>query len=237
MRDLLIPALDAFHLSPNEGQLAAFERYATLLIAWNSHTNLTSVSSPEGIALRHFADSLTLLHALPAGSPGLRLIDVGSGAGFPGLPLAIMRPDLQVTVLEATGKKVRFLDSVVADLKLPNVRTLNARAEEAGQDRAERAAYDIVAARAVAPLRVLAEYLLPFARIGGRCIAQKGPNPTAEIEEAQNALRLLGGRLILVEQVQVPGLEQIGALIHIEKITATPAAYPRRPGTPSKNPL
>lgn len=224
---------------PTEAQVAQFARYAELLAEWNERVNLTAIADPEGIVVKHFLDSLSVLAALdPISRDELRLIDVGTGAGFPGMALAIMRPRWQVTLLEATRKKVDFLALVAQELGLTNVATLWGRAEEMGQAREQREKYDAAVARAVAELPVLAEYCLPFVQVGGRWVAQKGARVEEEVQGARNALGQLGGRLLGVEEVTVPGLEEEArALVIVEKVRPTPATFPRRPGTPSKRPL
>ncbi len=217
-------------------QETQFDLYARELAVWNAHTNLTAITEPEAVRLRHFLDSLTVLRAAPM-TPGLRVIDVGTGAGFPGLALKLVCPDIQLTLLEATGKKIAFLQHMIDLLKLENIATLNARAEEAGQDRAQRAAYDLVLARAVARLPALLEYLLPFAKVGGLCIAMKGRTAQAEAGDAGHALAVLGGQLKGIETFHLPGIEEPHHLVLVEKIAPTPALYPRKPGVPTHKPL
>ena len=233
--DILAAGARALGLDLTPAQLDQFARYQAMLLDWNTRINLTAIAAPEDVQRKHFLDSLTCLAVLPPGA--LRLIDVGSGAGFPGLPLLLARPELSVTLLEATGKKVKFMEHVVAELGLTGVRIVNARAEEAGRDPAERERYDWAVARAVAPLPELAEYLLPLVRVGGCALAQKGRDAAAEAEGAARALKRLGGRLAEVRRVFVPDLEDERALIVVEKVTPTPKQYPRRPGEPRKNPI
>jgi 16S rRNA (guanine527-N7)-methyltransferase len=227
-------ALVQITLTPE--QAAQFEEYARLLVEWNQRINLTAISDPDGIQVRHFLDSLTICRVLPM-IAGLRLIDVGTGAGFPGLPLKIACPDIEVTLLEATGKKVHFLDEVIAALGLRGVDTLKARAEEAGQMPDRREAYDAALARSVARLPVLLEYLLPLVRVGGRCIAMKGETAAAEIADSRRALAALGGRVLNIETVQLPGVADAHHLVVVEKIAQTPPMYPRKPGMPTQKPL
>jgi 16S rRNA (guanine527-N7)-methyltransferase len=228
---------DLLGLELTAEQQSLFERYAKELIAWNdSRANLTAITEPLAVEMRHFLDSLTVLRAA-ALAPGQKVIDVGSGAGFPGLPLHIVNPGIQLTLLEATGKKTAFLEHVAACLSLNNVRVVNARAEEAGQNPAHREQYDLVLARAVALMPVLAEYLLPLCRIGGRCIAMKGESAAAEASRAERALRVLGGRLVQLLPIELPTVAETHYLVVIEKTAATPHHYPRRPGLPAKKPL
>lgn len=226
-----------FGVALSEAQQAHFAQYMALLTEWNAHTNLTGITDPVEIEVRHFLDSLSVVKACPM-RPGLRVIDVGSGAGFPGLPLALVYPEIHVTLLESTGKKIAFLDHVIQALSLQNCVTLNARAEDAGHLRDQRAAYDLVVARAVARLPALLEYLLPLAKVGGRCVAMKGAaTAQSEVDDARNALRTLGGKLLSIQSVALPNVAEAHALVVIEKTAHTPTAYPRKPGIPTKKPL
>ena len=226
--------LTASHLS--EAQLQAFELYARQLVEWNQRFNLTSITEGEQIRVRHFLDSLSCWIALQK-APAGRMIDVGAGAGFPGLPLKILRPELQLTLVEATAKKATFLEHMVQVLRLEGVSVLAQRAEELGLHARHRQAYDWAVARAVAPLPVLAEYLLPFVKVGGFALAQKGKDAAAEAGAAKPAIEKLGGELNEVFQVTIPGLDEERWLVVLKKIAPTPANYPRRPGMPGKRPL
>lgn len=223
-------------LALTEGQLAAFETYARLLVEWNAQMNLTAIVDDEGIRTRHFLDSLTVLSVLPEDA-GLSLIDVGTGAGFPGLPLKIVRPDLALTLLEATAKKLHFLEAVCAALDITDVQFVHARAEQAGQMQAHREAYRAVVARAVARLPVLVEYLLPLTQRGGIAIAMKGRTAQQETDSAGAAIRKMGGRLNRIAQVELPAVDEPHHLIVIDKVAPTPPAFPRRPGAPTQKPL
>jgi 16S rRNA (guanine527-N7)-methyltransferase len=227
---------ELLNLGLSSAQLAAFETYSAELREWNARVNLTAITDPHEIDIRHFADSLTCLRVI-APRNGLRVIDVGSGAGFPGLPLKIVCPTLALTLVEATAKKAAFLEHMINVLRLDGVTLLNIRAEEAGQMPDQRERYDWVLARAVAGMAVLAEYLLPLAKIGGRCLALKGESAHQEAAEAEHAIRLLGGRLAQITAVELPSVAETHYLVEIEKIAATPAQYPRRAGAPSKKPL
>ncbi|MBI1256603.1 MAG: 16S rRNA (guanine(527)-N(7))-methyltransferase RsmG [Chloroflexi bacterium] len=236
MTTLTEEAAAVLGLSLSPEQEAQFDQYARELAVWNEHTNLTAISDPEGVRLRHFLDSLTVIKAVPL-SPGLSVIDVGTGAGFPGLPLKMVCPGIQLTLLEATGKKVAFLQHLTELLKLENVTNVNARAEDAAHDSTHRAAYDVVVARAVARLPALLEYLLPFAKIGGLCIAMKGRTAQDEAADSTNALATLGGRIRSIETFHLPGVEEPHHLVLIEKTAPTPRDYPRKPGIPTRKPL
>jgi 16S rRNA (guanine527-N7)-methyltransferase len=233
---LVEQAQSLFNISLSPEQVEQFDLYARELVDWNERINLTAITAPEAIRVKHFLDSLSILQVVKPYA-GMRLIDVGTGAGFPGLPLKIAFPELRLTLLEATGKKITFLDHVIGQLGLTGVDTLHARAEEAGQMRGRRASYDLVLARSVARMPTLAEYLLPLAKVGGRCIAMKGETAAAEAADSKRAFALLGGHLAGIETVQLPGVTEQHNLIIIEKHSATPSAYPRKPGTPSQKPL
>ncbi len=220
-------------------QMNQFRRYYDEMTHWNKKVNLTSVKGWEEAQERHFVDSLTVSAALPAefSNLGGKLLDVGSGAGLPGLPLKIAYPRLRVTLLEATAKKTAFLEHVTQALHLEGVDVLTGRAEDLAHQPSLREAYDIVVSRAVAKLRVLAELCLPFCRIGGLAIAQKTLGVGDEVSAAGNAIQEAGGRLREVIEV---GDESYGgrrALVVIEKTASTPEKYPRRPGMPAKSPL
>lgn len=223
-------------LSLTAGQLTAFDRYAQALFEWNQRVNLTAITAPGDVEIKHFIDSLTCLLGMDL-RRGQRLIDVGTGAGFPGLPLKIVRPDLKLVLVEATAKKVAFCRHVVHSLNLKGVEVLHARAESIGVDPAHREVYDWAVARAVAPLAVLSEYLLPLVRVGGRAVAQKGEAGPAEVHSAEAAIQRLGGRVVQLKHLELPKVAESRYLVLIDKVAATPEGYPRRPGIPSKRPL
>jgi 16S rRNA (guanine527-N7)-methyltransferase len=217
-------------------QLDAFAWYASELAAWNERFNLTAITDPAEIEVKHFLDSLSCLLALKPRS-GDRMVDVGSGAGFPGLPLKIVMPWLQVTLVEATGKKADFCRHIVEGLALESVTVVHARVEDVGQMAEHRQMYHWAVARAVAHLQVLAEYLMPLVRLGGRAIAQKGETGPAEAQAAEGALRLLGGRVQQLITVELPRVPETRYLVVMEKTAATPSEYPRRAGLPTRKPL
>jgi 16S rRNA (guanine527-N7)-methyltransferase len=237
----LIDGANALGLRLTAAQQAAFQLYYENLVAWNQKFNLTAITEYEQVQVRHFLDSLSCLLAEETrqalNRPQPRLLDVGTGAGFPSMPLKLVCPDTRLTLLEATGKKVTFLEHIVEQLGLQRVTVIKGRAEDLAHDPEHREQYDLVLARAVAELPVVAEYTLPFCKLGGWVVAQKGEAGAAEAWTADRAITLLGGELRRVVPVELPGLPEDRSLIVIEKTGPTPAAYPRRPGIPSKRPL
>lgn len=221
-------------LSFMEEQLAHFTRYYELLVETNKVMNLTAITEPEEVAVKHMVDSLL---AYEDGMQGKTLVDVGTGAGFPGVPLKIYCPSLKVTLVDSLGKRLRFLQQVIDELGLKGIRCEHLRAEDAGRSKKHREQYDYVTARAVARLSVLSEYCLPLAKKGGQFIALKGSRFAEEIEEGEAAVKILGGKIISAEPVKLPGLDDGRAIIKIAKIKATPAQYPRKAGTQEKQPL
>lgn len=227
-----LAAREGFSLTP--GQTQQFARYAELLEEWNQKMNLTAIRAPEEVAVKHFIDSLLLLRALPLGG-AQRVIDVGTGAGFPGVPLLIARPGIALTLLDSLQKRLRFLEEACAQLGL-HAKTVHARAEEAGRNPALRGQFDLATARAVAPLPVLCEYCLPFVKQGGFFAALKGPGAREELEAANRAVRLLGARLAEVREDSLP--DGSGrTLLFFEKCGPTPAKYPRHGAKIAKDPL
>lgn len=227
-------------------QAAAFDAYTRELLAWNERFNLTAIIDPEQVEIRHYLDSLALLPALAAldGVPLTALlgrspstVDVGAGAGLPGLALRILWPKLRLCCIEATSKKVRFLEHVTGLLGMPDVQLVHGRAEELALRPPHRAGYDLVVARAVATLPTLVEYLLPLARRGGRVVAYKGSAAHEEALAAEQGIRLLGGHLRKLIPVEVPGLAETRVLVVIDKVSQTPDGYPRGRGLPRKQPI
>jgi 16S rRNA (guanine527-N7)-methyltransferase len=219
-------------------QLERFELYYRELVEWNTRINLTAITDIESVQIKHFLDSLTLIFVIKSRiSEGCRIIDVGSGAGFPGIPLKIVAPNIKMTLLEATTKKCLFLEHIVKKLELEDIEIINGRAEEAAQKPEYREQYDITVSRAVAELSVLSELTLPFCKVGGCVIAQKKGDIQLEIEQSLKAVEMLGGRLSQVEKVELSCLDDERYLVAIDKIKAAPVKYPRRPGMPEKRPL
>ncbi|MEO8083887.1 MAG: 16S rRNA (guanine(527)-N(7))-methyltransferase RsmG [Ardenticatenales bacterium] len=222
-----------------DDQVAMFARLAAELVAYNRKVNLTRITAPADIAVQHIVDSLMGLRQLDDLDPSrpLRVVDVGSGAGFPGLPLAIMRPHWRFTLVEATGKVVAYLEHAIAALGLTNVIALHARVEDAGRGRELRERFDVAVARALAPLPVVLEYTLPLVAVGGRVLAYKGAEADAEVALSVNALSILGGRSRPRIQYFLPGLDRPRHLVVVDKRRPTPRSYPRKAGTPTRSPL
>lgn len=218
-----------------EKQLEQFSKYYEMLVETNKVMNLTALTEPEDVAVKHMIDSLLAYDAELF--KGKTLADVGTGAGFPGIPLKIYCPELKVVLIDSLGKRLKFLEQVIAELGLKNIVCEHMRAEDAGRNKKHRGRYDLVTARAVARLSVLAEYCLPLVKTGGMFIALKGSKYAEEITDGQAALKILGGRLISSEEVKLPGLDDGRAIVKITKIKETPSQYPRKAGTPEKQPL
>jgi len=217
-------------------QMESLQFYEQELMTWNEKFNLTAIREQESIRSKHFLDSLSCILALREAPPN-RLIDIGTGAGFPGIPLKMILPTMRLTLVESVGKKVEFCQHIVSELHLDGVEVMHARAEDVGRMAAHRGQYDWAVARAVAALPVLAEYLLPLVRLAGRVLAQKGESGPAEVHAAERSLKLLGGRVRQLIPVTLPGVAEDRYLVVIDKISATPETYPRRPGVPTKKPL
>ncbi|CUS02647.2 Ribosomal RNA small subunit methyltransferase G [Candidatus Promineifilum breve] len=226
----------AFGLSLDANQLAQFAAYEALLLAWNERISLTAIRVGHEIRIRHFLDALTCA-TVTGPLDGRALVDVGSGAGFPGLPLKILYPDLRLTLVDSVAKKARFLELVAGELGLRDVTVLAERAETLGQDAAFREQFDWATGRAVAELRVLAELLLPLCRVGGHVLAQKGDSAPAEVAAAGPAIAALGGGPATVSTIRLPETDKAHYLVLIPKIVPTAGRYPRRAGMPAKRPL
>ena len=225
-----------FNLHLSDTQLAQFAHYQALLIEWNQRLNLTRIIEPDDIVLRHFLDSLTCA-TITGDLNNSSLIDVGTGAGFPGLPLKILYPGLRLTLTDSVAKKTQFLKTVVDALGLENVQVIAERAEVLGQLAEHREQYDWALARAVARMPILAEYLLPLVKPGGAMLAQKGETAKQESAESAVAFETLGGSTPTIHPITLPGVDSVHYLVHAIKIGETPAAYPRRTGRPTKKPL
>ena len=236
MEQLARRAQELFHVRLTPAQLAALATYERELLDWNRKFNLTALRDSESIRTKHFLDSFACVLAW-GDRPPHRLVDVGTGAGFPGLPLKILLPAMHLTLVESVGKKAMFCEHMVGMLHLDRVEVIKGRAEDVGCAAQHRESYDWAVARAVADMRVLSEYLLPLVRVGGTALAMKGESGPAEAQAAEKAMRMLGGHLRQVIRVSLPGVVEERCLVLLEKSAATPPKYPRKAGTPMKRPL
>jgi 16S rRNA (guanine527-N7)-methyltransferase len=236
MEKLIQDAQNLLNLSLTPLQVTALQRYEQELLEWNERMNLTAIRDVEGIRTKHFLDSFTCLMAW-RDKPPASLIDIGTGAGFPGIPLKILYPNLRLTLVDSVGKKIDFCKHIVQVLGLENVDYSTKRSEELGQDAAYRERYEWASARAVANLSILVEYLMPLVRVGGGIVAQKGESAPTEAQAGEKPARLLGGRLRKLIEVNLPGVAEKRYLVIFDKASATPPNYPRRVGVPTKTPL
>lgn len=215
-------------------QLEQFFVYMNLLIEWNEKMNLTAIVEPNEIILKHFIDSITILKEIDNNS---KIIDVGTGAGFPGVPLSIMNPTLKITLADSLNKRLIFLQEVINQLGLRNIEIIHARAEELGQSKKYREDFDVATSRAVANLSTLSEYLIPLVKKGGKIISMKAGGAQEEIETAKKAIKILGGRIERIEEFKLPQTEIDRTIILIKKEECTPNKYPRKAGIPNKDPI
>ena len=236
MDKLIHDAGQLFGIHLTGRQAIALMTYERELLEWNEKFNLTAIRDAEGIRTKHFLDSFSCVAAWKE-TPPRTLIDIGTGAGFPGIPLKILYPSMRLTLVESVGKKANFCRHVVGSLKMDSVEVIHARAEEVGQMAAHREKYEWAVARAVANLPVLVEYLLPLVQVGGSVIAQKGESGPAEAHKAQHAVKVLGGEIRQLTRVILPGVADERYLIVVGKVAQTPKNYPRQPGLPAKKPL
>ena len=227
--------LAKWDISLNEEQIRQFQRYYDLLAEWNSFMNLTAITEKNEVILKHFTDSLALMHFMQLQEQSL--IDLGSGAGFPGIPLKIANPGLKITLVDSLQKRIRFLDTVILELGLSGITTVCSRAEDLARDPKFREAFDLCTSRAVANLATLSEYSLPFVKTGGFFVPYKSEKTETELEEASYAIRLLGGHTDEVISYLLPDSDLKRTLLLIRKNANTPAKFPRRAGTPSKDPI
>lgn len=231
---LLRKYLEELNINLNSEQIFKFYNYMNLLIDWNKKLNLTAITEPEEIVVKHFVDSLTISKYIKENS---KLIDVGTGAGFPGIPLKIYRSDIDVTLLDSLNKRISFLNYIIKELNLEEIKAVHGRAEEYAREAEYREKFDIATSRAVANMATLSEYLIPYVKVNGIVLAMKGSNINGEIQNANNAIKVLGAKVVSVEEFNLPNTEINRNIILIEKMKNTPNQYPRRAGTPAKEPL
>ncbi len=233
--DHLIATLAQFDIALSEEQLARFEGYRAAVLEWNEKINLTAITDPEEFEKKHFSDSVAIA-GLPEVREARRVIDVGTGGGFPGVPLAIVFPEKEFVLMDSLAKRLAVVESVCRELSIANVTVVHARAEDLGRNAAHREAYDLCVSRAVANLRTLSEYCLPLVRTGGSFLAYKTESAREEADDAGKAIAILGGRVSGIEPAPVPDGEG-HLIIRVRKEKETPKKYPRKAGVPGKNPL
>lgn len=236
IKNILEKAIEDYQVQPDPQQYSQFELYYKLLVEWNEKINLTAITDPQGVAVKHFADSLAFFNYIGAVPEGASVIDIGTGAGFPGVVLKIVRPDIKLTLLDSLNKRFLFLRELTAQLGL-DATFLQGRAEVYGQDIDYREGYDFVVSRAVAQLNVLSEYCLPFARLSGRFVAFKGGSCEEEVQNAKHAIQVLGGKLQRVHTFELPMDGGSRSLVEIEKVQPTSDQYPRNNGRIKSKPL
>ncbi len=217
-----------------ENQISKFYDYMNLLLEWNEKINLTAITKPDEIVLKHFVDCLTIQKYI---EDNKKIVDIGTGAGFPGVPLAIMNDRCRFTLVDSLNKRINFLNEIKDKLNLKNVSAIHSRAEEFDQNKMYRENFDIAVSRAVANLCVLSEYLLPAVKVGGKVICMKGSQIEEELNDAKFALKELGGKVKFVDEFLLPGTDMKRNVVVIEKVKETPKRYPRKAGTPAKQPL
>ena len=218
----------------NEKQIEQFYKYMQLLVEWNEKINLTAITEPDEIILKHFIDSLTISRNIKKEA---KLVDVGTGAGFPGIPLKIIRDDVDIVLLDSLNKRINFLNMIIETLGLKKIKTVHGRVEDFGRNKIYREEFDIATSRAVANMSTLSEYMIPLIKIGGRALCMKGTDSDEEIENSKKAINLLGGRIEKVEKFNLPQSDIKRCVVIIEKINKTDKSFPRKAGTPSKEPL
>lgn len=226
--------LEKLNLTLTEEQIEKFYNYMNLLIEWNKKINLTAIIEPKDIILKHFIDSLTIEKYIKKGE---NIIDVGTGAGFPGIPLKIAREDLKITLADSLNKRINFLNEVISKLDLKNIDAIHTRAEELGKNKKYREKFDIATSRAVANMSTLSEYLIPFIKVEGRCICMKSSDIDIELENAKNAIKILGCKIESEDKFNLPNSDLGRSIIVLRKVKNTPSKFPRKAGTPAKEPI
>lgn len=234
--DTFRKGLEEVNFNITEEKFNNFKEYKELLQEWNQKIDITTIIEDEEVDIKHFLDSLSILES-DIIKPGMKVIDIGTGGGFPGIPLKIVRDDLDILLLDSLNKRINFLKQVISDLGLENIDAIHGRAEELSRKEEYREQYDLAVSRAVAYLDTLVEYTLPFVKVGGYFISMKGPDVADEVDQAKNAINILGGKLVGVKEVKIPQSDIVHSLVIIEKVKATGKKYPRGGGKPRKKPL
>lgn len=226
--------LKELNIELNKSQILKFYKYMNLLIEWNEKINLTAIIEPKEIILKHFVDSLTISKYIKENA---KVVDVGTGAGFPGIPLRIFRDDIDIVLVDSLNKRLKFLQEVINELELDNVELIHSRAEEFGKNKKYRENFDISTSRAVANLATLSEYLIPLLKKDGYAICMKGNSIDDEIKNANVAIKVLGGKVDIIDEFNLPKSDNKRTILGIKKVKETPAKYPRKPGLPAKEPI
>lgn len=230
----ILKKIEQIGLNITDEQIKQFYNYMNLLLKWNEEVNLTAITDPDDIILKHFIDSLTIAKNI---EDNAKIADVGTGAGFPGLPLKILKPKTEMVLIDSLNKRIKFLNNVIDFNNVANICAVHARAEEIGHNKKYRQQFDVVTSRAVAKLNVLLEYMMPLVKIGGKCICLKGPNIEEELKEAENAINILGGKINNVEKITLPDSDNKRTIVEVLCVKQLPNKYPRKAGTPSVSPL
>lgn len=233
-KNKLVELSDEIGIQLNEKQIEKFFKYMNLLLDWNKKINLTAITDMDDIILKHFIDSITILKYINGEN---KIIDVGTGAGFPGIPIAVMKSDVEITLLDSLNKRILFLENLSKELDLRNVEIIHGRAEDFGKNTLSREKYDIAVSRAVANMSTLVEYLLPFVKVGGICICMKGSEIEKELESAKVAIKELGGKIEKIDKFKLPDSTMERNIIIIKKEKETLEKYPRKAGIPSRQPI
>lgn len=233
-RGILKNKCEKLKIKIEEKNIEKFYKYMKLLLEWNKKINLTAITEPNEVILKHFVDSLTISKYIEDNST---LVDVGTGAGFPGIPLKIIREDLEITLVDSLNKRINFLKEIIEELELKNIKAIHSRAEEFGKNVKYREKFDYATSRAVANLSTLSEYLIPLVKIKGRIISMKGSEVKEELIDSKKAINVLGGKILKVDEFQLPSSDIKRNIIIIEKVKNTPNKYPRKAGTPAKDPI
>lgn len=226
--------LNELNIKIENSKAEQFYIYMNMLLEWNEKINLTAITEPKEIILKHFVDCGTALKYLNKKN---KILDLGTGAGFPGIPLKLLNSELNITLVDSLNKRINFLNEVIEELKLKNINTVHSRAEDLSRQKGYRESYDIILSRAVANMSVLLEYTLPFLKVGGKCICMKGPNIEEELNNSKKALSILGGEIENIENIKLPNSDIERNIIIVKKIKQTPKQYPRKAGKPSKEPI
>lgn len=235
IKKILIDGCKQINVNLEETQANSILKYKDLLLEWNQNVNLTAITEEKEVIIKHFIDSLTILNFINISDK--KIIDIGTGAGFPGLPLKIVEPSIKITLLDSLNKRINVLKEIIKQLNIDHVNLIHGRAEDYGIIKDYREKFDICTSRAVANLAVLCEYSLPFVKVGGTFIGLKGPQLGEELNQAQNAITVLGGQIERIEKIQLPFTDITHSIIFVKKIKQCPSNYPRKAGKPSKNPI